>query len=207
MPEDKEAGAGLFGWRDWKWSDSWHQVSRDRTEISPTAGSYDWNETDQGNPGHPGFLNGGRGTIDMTDPYNPVRNPQRSIAWDLMQRTWTPFMKNWFTDVGAHVASNQGGICQDFELRAMECIEYFGAKQGITACKDWYDDYMECRSGAKQRLRIRAMFKKRHIDNHLEYLQGKRTWEETYEPPPKYNSFSEPWFDEKYSHMGGPMQT
>ena len=74
------------------------------------------------------------------------------------------------------------------------------------------------------------MYKKRHIDNHLEYLQvsselvsrlfgsligntsftflqGKRTWEETYEPPPKYNSFSEPWFDEKYSHMGGPMQT
>ena len=37
--------------------------------------------------------------------------------------------------------------------------------------QDWYDDYMECRSGAKQRLRIRAMYKKRHIDNHLEYLQ------------------------------------
>ena len=36
MPEDKEAGAGLFGWRDWKWSDNWHQVGRDRTEISVT---------------------------------------------------------------------------------------------------------------------------------------------------------------------------
>ena len=26
-------------------------------------------------------------------------------------------------------------------------------------------------AGAKQWLRIRAMFKKRHIDNHIEYLQ------------------------------------
>merc|ERR1712141_865115 len=50
---------------------------------------------------------------------------------------------------------------------------YYGAKQGITACKDWYDDYIECSTGAKQSLRMRAMFKKRHIDNHLEYLQGK----------------------------------
>ena len=49
------------------------------------------------------------------------------------------------------------------------------------------------------------MFKKRHIDNHLEYLQGKRTWDETYEKPPKYNSFLEPWFDEKYAHNEGPM--
>ena len=83
-------------------------------------------------------------------------------------------------------------MCADFEMKAMECIEYYGAKQGITACKDWYDDYIECQSGesqhkktlteqedkyytivlgAKQWLRIRAMFKKRHIDNHLEYLQ------------------------------------
>ena len=74
--------------------------------------------------------------------------------------------------------------------------------------------------GAKQQLRIRAMFKKRHIDNHLEYLQvricfllilsqscvqGKRTWEETYEKPPKHNAFYEPWFDEKCSHMEAPL--
>ena len=84
----------------------------------------------------------------------------------------------------------QGQMCADFELKALECIEYYGAKQGITACKDWYDDYIECstgnvsplslphwqldnldNSGAKQSLRMRAMFKKRHIDNHLEYLQ------------------------------------
>ena len=54
--------------------------------VQPTAGSYDWNETDQGHPGKPGFLNGGNGSIDMTDAYNPVRNPQQSIAWHLMQK-------------------------------------------------------------------------------------------------------------------------
>ena len=53
----------------------------------------------------------------------------------------------------------------------MECIEYYGAKQGLTACKDWYDDFIECQGKAKQLLRMRAMFKKRHVDNHIEYLQ------------------------------------
>ena len=41
-------------------------------------------------------------------------------------------------------------MCADFEMKAMECIEYYGAKQGITACKDWYDDYMECQSGERR---------------------------------------------------------
>ena len=36
-------------------------------------------------------------------------------------------------------------------------------------------------------------------------FQGKRTWEETYEKPPKHNAFYEPWYDEKYAHMEAPM--
>merc|ERR1739842_215290 len=62
---------------------------------------------------------------------------------------------------------------------------YYGAKQGLTACKDWYDDYIECVHKSKQNLRVKAMHKKRHVDNHIEYLQGKRTYAETYEAPPK----------------------
>ena len=38
-------------------------------------------------------------------------------------------------------------------MKAIECIEYYGAKQGITACKDWYDDYIECQSGERQHLK------------------------------------------------------
>ena len=63
------------------------------------------------------------------------------------------------------------------------------------------------------------MYKKRHVDNHLEYLQvslipqtqyhsemgsiinmnfqGKRTYAETYEAPPKAHAYTEPWFDAK----------
>ena len=52
---------------------------------------------------------------------------------------------------------DQGGMCADFEIRAIECIEYFGAKQGITACKDWYDDYMECQSGERRLKRMKTV--------------------------------------------------
>merc|ERR1712066_521739 len=86
--------------------------------------------------------NPGRDAIAVADAYNPVRHPELSIAWQLL-KYWQPFYKSIFTDLGAHVMSSQGGRCADFELKALECIEYYGAKQGITACKDWYDDYIE----------------------------------------------------------------
>ena len=34
-----------------------------------------------------------------------------------------------------------------------------------------YDDYIECVHKSKQNLRVKAMHKKRHVDNHIEYLQ------------------------------------
>ena len=40
--------------------------------------------------------------------------------------------------------------------------------------------------------------------SHARY-QGKRTWDETYEKPPKYNAYLEPWYDEKYAHAEVPM--
>lgn len=199
MADKKPEDGGLFGWRNWTWPDEWTQIKRDRTPIAPDSGKFMIDE-DLSDPKAPLRKN-----MVLHDDRNPVRHPERSIAYDLM-KTWQPAFKCILTDMGAQVVSGQGGVCADFELNAMECIEYYGAKQGITACKDWYDDYMECQSGAKQWLRIRAMFKKRHIDNHLEYLQGKRTWDETYEKPPKHHAYLEPWYDEKYSHSEGPMQ-
>eukprot|EP00088_Acartia_fossae_P025945 TRINITY_DN26720_c0_g1_i1.p1 TRINITY_DN26720_c0_g1~~TRINITY_DN26720_c0_g1_i1.p1 ORF type:complete len:200 (-),score=40.94 TRINITY_DN26720_c0_g1_i1:105-704(-) len=190
--------AGFLGWKNWRIPDEWNRVSRDRTEKSPDSGAF-LVDSDCNDPTNPQ-----RGAWFPDEQYNPVRHPQRSIAWDLM-KVWQPHYKSFFTDMGAYVASSQAGVCAKFEIQALECIEYYGAKQGITACKDWYDDYMECTTGAKQWLRMRAMFKKRHIDNHLEYLQGKRTWDETYEKPPKHNAFLEPWYDESASHLEVPM--
>jgi len=196
-PAKDEGDGGLFGWKHWTFPDEWTVVARDRTEKSPTAGRIE--ASDPWNDDHPGK----DALVPFTDQRNPVRNPQLTIAADLM-RGVQPLYKSFFTDMGANLLSNQGGICQDFELRALECIEYYGAKQGMTACKDWYDDFIECQAGAKQKLRMRAMFKKRHFDNHMEYLQGKRTWDETYEKPPKYHAYMEPWADEKYSHIEQP---
>jgi len=195
---DKSNEAGLFGWKNWSIPDDWTSVARDRTPSQPDAGKFDV-DTNHGMTNRPG-----RDALCIGDDHNPVRNPQLSIGYELM-KTWQPALKNIFTEMGAYVMSSQGGICADFELKAVLCIEYYGAKQGMTACKDWYDDYIEFQTGAKQWLRMRAMFKKRHIDNHLEYLQGKRTWEETYEKPPKHNAYLEPWYDEKYAHNESPM--
>jgi len=196
---------GLFGWRHWTIPDSWTMVELDRKPRSPTSGAY-------GVEGDPTGGEWGKNTQSLGeaitrpvgDHWNPVRHPQLTIA-DALLRVHSPAIKTFATDMFAHVVSAQSGICGDFELKALECIEYYGSKQAITACKDWYDDFLECQTSTKQRLRLRAMFKKRHIDNHLEYLQGKRTWDETYEKPPQYNAFVEPWFDEKYSHMEHPQ--
>ena len=149
--------AGLFGWRNWRIPDEVTIVQRDRTPKSPTSGRYN-RQADLSDDDNPG-----KDAMFANDAYNPVRHPQLSIAWQLM-KYWQPVYKSFFTDLGAHVMSSQvqkifslislyitfpwqGGICADFELKALECIEYYGAKQGITACKDWYDDYIECSTG------------------------------------------------------------
>merc|ERR1712059_46039 len=117
---------------------------------------------------------------NMADSGNPLRHPELTIAHQLARQWNTPALQNIITDIGSTFLSHQGGTCMDFEMRAMECIEYYGSKQA---------------------LRIKAMFRKRHFENHLEYLQGKRSWDETYEAPPKSHAFKEPWFNEKYSHI------
>eukprot|EP00090_Calanus_glacialis_P023376 TRINITY_DN3605_c0_g1_i1.p1 TRINITY_DN3605_c0_g1~~TRINITY_DN3605_c0_g1_i1.p1 ORF type:complete len:197 (-),score=42.23 TRINITY_DN3605_c0_g1_i1:103-693(-) len=188
----KDQEGGIFGWRNWTLPDEWTTIHRDRTPKEPKENEY----------GHHG--SGPQWTMGevpvIGGDKNPVRHSNLTIA-DHLLRYWTPFLKTFFTDMGANVMSAQGQRCGDFEIRAMECIEYYGSKQGMTACKDWYDDFMECQMGAKQRLRMRAMFKKRHIDMHMEYLQGKRTWDETYEKPPKYHAYVEPWYNEKWAHV------
>merc|ERR1712105_527999 len=47
--------------------------------------------------------------------------------------------KNFLTDMTSSLLTGQGQQCQDFEVNAMECIEYYGAHQGMEACKDWYE--------------------------------------------------------------------
>ena len=92
--------AGLFGWRNWRIPDEFTAIKRDRTPASATSGRYNRQQdlSDDNNPG--------KDALFLGDAYNPVRHPELSIAWTLL-KYWQPFYKSIFTDLGAHVMSNQ----------------------------------------------------------------------------------------------------
>jgi len=187
------ADGGVLNWRNWTFPVS--PLIEASTKPGKVDGSYTGDTSD-----HPP-------TIEM--PYeqrNPLKYPNLSNKWQMHQHFITPYLKNYFTDVGALINNGAGHKCEKFEVQAMECMEYYGVGQGVDACKDWYDDLMECRTMTKQRLRVRHMYIQRHFKNHLEYLQGKRTWEETYEEPPKFNSYLNPWEDPRQqTRFKGPL--
>jgi len=212
-PRESEGGVGglpkalaylpeALGFNKFKIGDWFGQIEYDRTVV-PGGGKFEAPEDGGVNSlsGHKGLAEAGSGGIGITTIYNPVKYPEQSIAHHLSTRYYSPIIKTIFTDMGANIINMQSSTCADFELSALECIEYYGAKQGLVACKDWYDDYVECTHKSKQNLRLKAMYKKRHIDHHLEYLQGKRTYSETYEPAPRAHAYKEPWFDPKYGHI------
>lgn len=188
----------LLGWKNWKIGD-WFMGVEDARTPRPEEGKFDDNE--KNTPGLvSAFLSGD--IMERDNCYNPVKYPEmETVAQHLSRRFHSASLNNFLTDLGSNLHNAQMSTCMDFEMQAMECIEYYGAKQGLVACKDWYDDYIECTHNSKQQLRMKAMFKKRHIDNHLEYLQGKRTWAETYEPTPKAFAFIEPWHNPKFAKM------
>jgi len=198
-----------LGFKNWKLSDRWMGVESDRTpKTKPEERGRFQHHEDGGanyNAGGGGihFLGDDWGKKLFEYPFNPVKYPERGIEYALSTQYISPLVKNVFTDMGCNLQNRQGSVCEDFETNAMECLEYYGTKQGLVACKDWYDDYIECVHMSKQKLRVKAMLKKRLVDHHLEYIQGKRTWSETYEPPPKANAFIEPWHDPKFSRMQG----
>ena len=40
--------------------------------------------------------------------------------------------------------------CMEIEMSALGCVEYYGAKRGMTICADHYDDLYECMNRDKQ---------------------------------------------------------
>ena len=40
--------------------------------------------------------------------------------------------------------------CMEIEMSALGCVEYYGAKRGMTICADHYDDLYECIHKDKQ---------------------------------------------------------
>jgi len=189
---DKPADSGFMGWKDWKIPDG-PITKMERTPHPTRDGSFDHQQTDLANAPDPKVLLG-------TDFFNPVRYPNMSPGWTMWrQYGHMPMWTSGLTKMCGSIKTGAGRRCEGFEVQAMECLEYYGLTQGMDACKDWYDDLMECRYMSKQRLRVKHMWSKRNYDNRLEYIQGKR--DHIFEPPPKFHAFLEPHF--KPEHIWG----
>merc|ERR1712108_83769 len=72
---------------------------------------------------------------------------------------WTPAFQNFFTDLSAAPMDNQSKVCGDLEIRALECVEYYGKQRGLAICRDFYDDFQDCRFQTVQQARYNAMQK------------------------------------------------
>lgn len=182
--KDAPANNGPFGWKEWKLpKEMFPLIERERTPHPYKDGRFendDW------------FTKLEPDRFDVPSAsLNPVRYPNLSPAWTMYRQYGVaPKFKTYFTNIGGQMKNTAGRHCENFELQAMECLEYYGLKQGIDACKDWYDDLLECKYKAKQNLRAKHMFHKRNYDNRLEYYQGKR--DHIHEPPPKFHAFLAP---------------
>jgi len=93
-----------------------------------------------------------------------IVNKRMAIDPEFQIRYLVPGMRTVFTDVFASVLNQQQSICAPLELQALECIEYYGKQRGLVICKDFYDDFIECRNENLQFLRwetIQAEYRKR----------------------------------------------
>ena len=62
---------------------------------------------------------------------------------------------NTFSDFTSLQLTSAEGKCSKPELVALECIEYYGMKQGVKLCRDYYDDFIEC---VKSPVTVRQFF-------------------------------------------------
>lgn len=69
----------------------------------------------------------------------------------------TPYFRTPMTDLMGSIYNHQQySRCSKFELSMMECLEAYGATTGRLKCSDYIDDFNECRSNAKQFLRVKV---------------------------------------------------
>ena len=79
--------------------------------------------------------------------YRQISKPLKWLV--CFDRYMTPVLGHT-TDLHMCVAENQSRRCGGMELRALECIEYYGRQKGFVICKDLYEDFMECKYNSVQ---------------------------------------------------------
>jgi len=181
---------GLFGWKDWKLP----KDPRLTYDITPNKESDGSHNLDSNGPPFPRFG-------QVSEKYNPVKYPNYSSAWHVFYNFPMPHIYTLWTDLAGSIHNSAGSACEAFELNTVECMEYYGVKQGVEACKDWYDDLMECRFKTKRNLRVKHMLNKRRYELGLKYAQGKV--DKVFEDPPKMNAYLPPHMDPYERIKGG----
>ncbi|KAF4522053.1 hypothetical protein B566_EDAN004035 [Ephemera danica] len=104
--------------------------------------------------------------------------------WILKRRNMSiaPFIRSPFTDMTGPMVNHQiKGPCAKIELRAMECLEAYGIDRGVKhpRCTPLIEDYRECETQMKQRMRVQAM----RLERHRQYVMGES--KEHYAPGPR----------------------
>lgn len=97
-----------------------------------------------------------------------------------------PCFRTPLTDLTGGIMTHQSFIrCNDFEMRAVECLEAYGATKGKIRCQDYLDDLRECMFEIKQLARVQAM----RLERHRQWATGERSSENHYAPAARIDGF------------------
>lgn len=99
-----------------------------------------------------------------------------------------PVLKSPFTDVTTAFITSQWGNnpCNDYEMRALDCLEAYGMRKGAKKCDLLLEDFKECSIKVKQILRTNAM----RYERHRQHLSGERSSADKYSKnPPKQDAY------------------
>lgn len=98
----------------------------------------------------------------------------------------SPAFKSPFTDLTGAILSHQwGGRCNEFELRALDCLEAYGLDLGVKKCEALITDFQECSLRVKETARYMAM----RSERERQYRAGERTKENRYAETPRPDGY------------------
>merc|ERR1719458_1820544 len=141
-------------------------------------------------PGHP--------EGDMPRSLGDLKGIGGEQGWSHPMWVNPPWLWLPFTDMFSSWFTNCNNRCGKLELAAMECMEYYGFKNGKVICKDHYEDFMECRWKKLEHMRNYAM-KTKHFQRYYEYKKGVRDFDSVFIPVPKAFAYEEPAINPRYN--------
>ena len=84
--------------------------------------------------------------------YSLHNDPSNLISF-LLFRQIPSYFQNSISDFTQLQMTQANHKCCKKEMEALDCIEYYGMKQGLKLCADYYDDFVEC---VRQPIQVRS---------------------------------------------------